>query len=78
VTPARADFHHPPTFQETILPLSDIEIARQARMRRITELAQDRLGIGEEHLIPYGHYKAKLAMPYVQALADDPQRPKAS
>jgi formate--tetrahydrofolate ligase len=56
------------------LPLSDIEIARQARMRRITELAQDRLGIGEEHLIPYGHYKAKLAMPYVQALADDPQR----
>jgi formate--tetrahydrofolate ligase len=56
------------------LPLSDIEIARQARMRRITDLAQDRLGIGEEHLIPYGHYKAKLAMPYVQALADDPQR----
>ena len=56
------------------MPLSDIEIARQARMRRITELAQERLGIGEEHLIPYGHYKAKLAMPYVQALADDPQR----
>ena len=56
------------------MPLSDIEIARQARMRRITELAQDRLGISEEHLIPYGHYKAKVAMPYVQALADDPQR----
>jgi formate--tetrahydrofolate ligase len=56
------------------LPLSDIEIARQARMRRITEMAQDRLGISEEHLIPYGHYKAKVAMPYVQALADDPQR----
>jgi len=56
------------------LPLSDIEIARQARMRRITELARDRLGIGEEHLIPYGHYKAKVAMPYVQALADDPER----
>jgi formate--tetrahydrofolate ligase len=56
------------------LPLSDIEIARQARMRRITELARDRLGISEEHLIPYGHYKAKVAMPYVQALADDPER----
>ena len=56
------------------MPLSDIEIARQARMRRITELARDRLGIGEEHLIPYGHYKAKVAMPYVQALADDPER----
>ncbi len=56
------------------MPLSDIEIARQARMRRITELARDRLGISEEHLIPYGHYKAKVAMPYVQALADDPER----
>ncbi len=56
------------------MPLSDIEIARQARMRRITELARERLGIGEEHLVAYGHYKAKIAMPYVQALADDPRR----
>jgi formate--tetrahydrofolate ligase len=51
------------------LPLSDIEIARLARMRRITDLAQDRLGIDEQHVIPYGHYKAKLAMPFVDALA---------
>ena len=51
---------------------SDIEIARLARMRRITELAQERLGIPEEHLIPYGHYKAKLATPFVDALAARP------
>jgi formate--tetrahydrofolate ligase len=55
--------------------LSDIEIARQARMQRITTLARERLGIPDEHLIPYGHYKAKLALPYVEALAagDRPQ-----
>jgi formate--tetrahydrofolate ligase len=54
------------------LSSSDIEIARLARMRRITELAQERLGIPEEHLIPYGHYKAKLATPFVDALAARP------
>jgi formate--tetrahydrofolate ligase len=51
------------------LSLSDIEIARQARMLRITKLAHDRLGIPDEHLVPYGHFKAKLALPYVEALA---------
>jgi formate--tetrahydrofolate ligase len=51
------------------LSLSDIEIARQARMLRITKLAHDRLSIPDEHLVPYGHYKAKLALPYVEALA---------
>ena len=40
--------------------LSDIEIAQQATMKRITPLAAERLGIGEEHLEPYGHYKAKI------------------
>jgi formate--tetrahydrofolate ligase len=56
------------------LPLSDIEIARQAPMRRITDMARERLGIADEHLVPYGHYKAKIALPYVQALAADPAR----
>jgi formate--tetrahydrofolate ligase len=53
---------------------SDIEIAQSARLRRITDLAQERLGIADEHLIPYGHYKAKVALPFVQALADDAAR----
>jgi formate--tetrahydrofolate ligase len=54
------------------LPLSDIEIARQARLRRITDLAQDRLGIPDEHLVPYGHHKAKLALPYIRSLEGRP------
>src|SRR2546427_10625042 len=38
---------------------SDIEIAQAAKMRRISEVAREKLGIPEEHLEPYGHYKAK-------------------
>jgi formate--tetrahydrofolate ligase len=48
--------------------LSDIEIAQQAKMRRIAEVAQDRLGIGAEHLQPYGHYKAKLSLDYLDSI----------
>ena len=40
--------------------LSDIEIASQAKMKRIGEIAAN-LGISEEDLEPYGHYKAKLS-----------------
>ena len=52
--------------------MSDIEIARLARLQRITELARERLGIADEHLVPYGHYKAKLALPYIDTLAGRP------
>ena len=51
----------------------DIEIARQARLQRITTLAQERLGIHDEHLVPYGHYKAKLALPFIDSLASRPE-----
>ncbi len=56
------------------MSLTDIEIARRAPLRRITELARERLGIADEHLVPYGHHKAKLALPFVEALAADPAR----
>jgi len=36
-------------------------------MLRATQVAQ-KLGIPEEHLIPYGHYKAKIALDYVDSL----------
>ncbi|GEM_PF-2037082 len=36
--------------------LTDIEIAQQSRMRDITEIA-DKLGIREDRLEFYGHYK---------------------
>ncbi len=39
--------------------LSDIEIAQNARMKDITEIAQN-LGILPYELEPYGHYKAKI------------------
>ena len=52
--------------------LSDIEIAQQARMQRITDLARERLGIAEEHLEPYGHFKAKLSLEYLAGLKDRP------
>ena len=51
---------------------SDIEIAQAAQMQRISALAQERLGIGEEHLEPYGHYKAKLSLDYVASLQARP------
>lgn len=41
--------------------LSDIEIAQQAKMRRICEVAAD-LGLHEDEYEPYGHYKAKVAL----------------
>lgn len=39
--------------------LSDIEIAQNAKMKDITEIAQN-LGILQSELEPYGHYKAKI------------------
>ncbi len=46
---------------------SDIEIAQKATMKRITEVASH-LGIADEHLEPYGHYKAKISLDYVDSL----------
>jgi formate--tetrahydrofolate ligase len=54
------------------LPQSDIAIAQAARLRRITDLAQDRLGIADEHLVPYGHHKAKLSLRYIDSLQQRP------
>ncbi|MGE5640472.1 MAG: formate--tetrahydrofolate ligase [Clostridia bacterium] len=47
---------------------SDIEIAQAAKMKRIAEVARERLGIAEEHLEPYGHYKAKVSLKYLDTL----------
>jgi formate--tetrahydrofolate ligase len=51
---------------------SDIDIAQKAKMQRIPKLAADKLGIAEEHLEPYGHYKAKVSLAYVDSLKDRP------
>src|SRR3982750_3927388 len=47
---------------------SDIEIAQAAKMQRIAAVAREKLGIAEEHLEPYGHYKAKVSLKYLQTL----------
>ena len=52
--------------------LSDIEIAQRAEPRRIVEVAREKLGIGEEYLDPYGHYKAKLSLDFIRSLEDRP------
>jgi formate--tetrahydrofolate ligase len=49
--------------------MADIDIARKAKLRRITELAKERLGIDQEHIEPIGHYKAKLDLDYVHSLS---------
>ena len=52
--------------------MSDIEIARAARLEPITTLAAERLGIPASAMDPYGHYKAKLSLDYIRAMADRP------
>ena len=53
------------------MPPSDIEIAQKATLLRVTRIAE-KLGIPEEHLEPYGHYKAKVSLDYVDSLKNRP------
>lgn len=51
--------------------LTDIEIAQNAKMLKITEVAKN-LGVSEEDIEPYGHYKAKLSENLFKKTADNP------
>jgi formate--tetrahydrofolate ligase len=51
---------------------SDIEIAQKATLQRITKVAKEKLGIEEDHLDPYGHFKAKISLKYLDSLASRP------
>ncbi|MYM54877.1 formate--tetrahydrofolate ligase [Thalassovita mangrovi] len=46
---------------------SDIEIAREANKKPIQEIGA-RLGIGADHLLPYGHDKAKVSQDFIAGL----------
>ncbi len=46
---------------------SDIEIAREAKMKPIMEIGK-KLGIPEKDLVPYGHTKAKVHLDYIDTL----------
>ena len=47
---------------------SDIEIAQKATMKKIAGIAKERLGIPEDSLEPFGHYKAKVSLAYLDTL----------
>lgn len=49
--------------------MEDIEIARQARLENITNIAK-KLGIEEEYLEQYGKYKAKISNDLYEKLKD--------
>ena len=46
---------------------TDIEIARQATMKPIMEIGA-KIGISEQHLIPYGHTKAKVSAEFIKSV----------
>jgi len=50
--------------------LTDGEIAGKARLLPIAEVAR-RIGIPEEHLVPYGRHKAKVDLRFLAGLPDD-------
>ncbi|HEY8518553.1 MAG TPA: formate--tetrahydrofolate ligase [Gammaproteobacteria bacterium] len=50
----------------------DITIARNAKLVRISELAQQKLGIDPQDLEPYGHYKAKLSADLIKRVQGRP------
>ncbi len=50
---------------------TDIEIAREAKKKPIMEIGS-KLGIPSEHLLPYGHDKAKVSQEFIKSLAGKP------
>jgi formate--tetrahydrofolate ligase len=50
---------------------TDIEIAREAKKKPIMEIGA-KLGIPSDHLLPYGHDKAKVSQEFIKSLASKP------
>ena len=50
---------------------SDIEIAREAQKRPIQEIGE-KIGIGSDDLLPYGHDKAKVSQTFINSVQDRP------
>ena len=53
------------------MTLTDLDIARRARLVRIEALAES-LGLQPEEILPYGRYKAKIALKALERLRDRP------
>ena len=52
--------------------MRDGEIAASVALRPVAGLAREKLGITEGELTPYGHYKAKISLPYLDSALDRP------
>jgi formate--tetrahydrofolate ligase len=50
----------------------DIAIARSVKLRKIIDIAKERLGIDADDLEPYGHYKAKLSSALIERVKSRP------
>src|SRR5512139_2064239 len=50
----------------------DLAIARGVKLRKVVELAKERLGIEADDLEPYGHYKAKLSDALIKRVQSRP------
>jgi formate--tetrahydrofolate ligase len=73
MTPTQATAAKAPiTASQHANPRSDIEISQAAKKRLIVDIAREKLGIGPEHLEPYGHYKAKISMEFIKSLKNRP------
>ncbi|MEM9063744.1 MAG: formate--tetrahydrofolate ligase [Pseudomonadota bacterium] len=51
--------------------MSDIEIARAANKKPIQEIG-DKIGIPTDHLLPFGHDKAKISAEFIKSVQDRP------
>jgi formate--tetrahydrofolate ligase len=51
---------------------SDIEIAQAAHIQPIIPLVNEKYGISAQALNPFGHYKAKLSLDFIQSLESKP------
>src|ERR1700740_3100237 len=60
----------PPEAKKKPVP-SDIEIAQASKMKPIAEIAKN-LGIPDSAVSPYGHYKAKISLDYINSIQGKP------
>ena len=51
---------------------SDIEIAQKAKIEKISKIAS-KINISDEHIVPYGHDKAKISLEFLNTLNDKPE-----
>ncbi len=48
--------------------MTDIDLARRANLKPITELVQEKMNLDSPNLELYGHYKAKLPLAVLDSL----------